>query len=143
MVQALLVALILFGPITVPFLPPWPPALSPVAGSMLLALGGGLSLSAGLKLGTNLTPLPHPKDGATLVEGGLYRLVRHPIYLGVILMGLGWTLRVQGWLPLAWTVALMVLFDLKARREERWLIARFPAYADYCRRVRRLIPFIY
>jgi protein-S-isoprenylcysteine O-methyltransferase Ste14 len=143
MVQALLVALILFGPTSVPALPPWPPALSPVAGSVLLALGGALSLSAGLKLGTNLTPLPHPRDGATLVEGGLYRLVRHPIYLGVTLMAWGWTLWVQGWLPLAWTLALMVLFDLKARREEVWLVQHFPAYADYCKRVRRFIPFIY
>lgn len=142
-VQALLAALILFGPTTMAGLPPWPPALSPWAGTLLLALGGALSLSAGLKLGPNLTPLPHPREGAILVEGGLYRLVRHPIYLGVILMSWGWTLQVQGWLQLAWTLALMVLFDLKARREEVWLMQRFPAYADYRRRVRRLIPFIY
>lgn len=142
-VQALLAALILFGPTTMAGLPPWPSALSPWAGKLLLALGGVLSLGAGLKLGTNLTPLPHPREGAILVEDGLYRLVRHPIYLGVILMAWGWTLQVQGWLQLAWTLALMVLFDLKARREEVWLMQRFPAYADYRRRVRRLIPFIY
>ena len=142
-VQAVLFALILFGPVSLPGLPPWPAVLPSAAGGVLLAIGSLLSLCAGLKLGANLTPLPHPGENATLVVGGLYRLVRHPLYLGVILMAWGWSLWVQGWLSLAGTLALMLLFDLKARREERWLMARFPAYAEYRKRVRRLIPFIY
>ena len=42
-----------------------------------------------------------------------------------------------------WAALLLVFFDIKSRREEAWLVARFPAYADYRRRVRKLIPFIY
>jgi protein-S-isoprenylcysteine O-methyltransferase Ste14 len=38
---------------------------------------------------------------------------------------------------------LLVFFDIKSRREEAWLLARFPAYRDYRRRVRKLMPFIY
>ena len=44
---------------------------------------------------------------------------------------------------LLWAALLVVFFDIKSRREEAWLAARFPAYADYRRRVRKLIPFIY
>ena len=39
--------------------------------------------------------------------------------------------------------ALLVFFDVKARREEAWLVAAYPAYEDYRRRVRKLLPFIY
>ena len=49
----------------------------------------------------------------------------------------------QGWLTLGWAALLFVLLDVKSRREERWLADRFPAYADYRRRTRRLIPWLY
>ncbi|RPI93163.1 MAG: isoprenylcysteine carboxylmethyltransferase family protein, partial [Chloroflexi bacterium] len=38
---------------------------------------------------------------------------------------------------------LFVFFDIKTRREERWLARKFPEYAGYQQRVRKLIPFIY
>jgi protein-S-isoprenylcysteine O-methyltransferase Ste14 len=38
---------------------------------------------------------------------------------------------------------LFLLFDAKARREERWLVEKFPSYAGYQRRVRKLVPFLY
>ena len=82
-------------------------------------------------------------DDATLIESGLYGWVRHPIYCGLILAAFGWGLLVQGWLTLLWAAVLLIFFDIKSRREEAWLLARFPAYADYRRRVRKLIPFIY
>ena len=78
-----------------------------------------------------------------LIESGLYAWVRHPIYCGIILAAFGWALYVQGALSLLWAALLVVFFDIKSRREEAWLAARFPAYADYRRRVRKLIPFIY
>jgi len=49
----------------------------------------------------------------------------------------------QGWMTLVYAVVLMVFFDLKARREERWLREEVPGYADYQKRVHRLIPFLY
>jgi protein-S-isoprenylcysteine O-methyltransferase Ste14 len=143
--QAVLFGLVVFGP-TGSSLPPWPAALAVLAnplGLALVAAGGLIAAAAALKLGSNLTPLPHPKDGGTLVDTGLYGLVRHPIYCGLIFAAFGWALFVQGWLTLAWAGVLLVFFDIKSRREEAWLLARFPAYADYRRRVRKLIPFIY
>jgi len=49
----------------------------------------------------------------------------------------------MGWLTLAYAALLSVLFDAKARREERWLVEKFPSHADYQRRVRTLVPFVY
>ncbi len=145
-VQGLLFLLIAFGPRSAFGLSPWPQSaagLTHAAGLALLALGFAVCAVAALHLGNNLTPLPHPKDDATLVTGGLYRLVRHPIYFGVLLLAFGWALFVQGWLTLGYAALLFVFFDIKSRKEEAWLTARFPEYAAYRRRVRKLVPFIY
>ena len=142
---ALLLAIIL-GPRTLAGLPPWSAGLisaSSIAGMVLLGLGGLVSLLAVVNLGSNLTPLPHPKDGATLVVSGMYRFVRHPIYFGVIVMAAGFALSVHGWVTLAEAATLALFFDIKSRREEIWLADHFPAYAAYQQRVRKLIPFVY
>lgn len=145
-VQAALFGLILFGPTGIETLTPWPAALSGPAttfGLMLLVAGLLISVAAASGLGRNLTPLPHPRDDCQLVETGLYGWVRHPIYCGLIFTAFGWALFVQGWLTLAWASLLLVFFDIKSRREEAWLMARFPRYAAYRKRVRKLIPYLY
>lgn len=144
--QTVLLALLLFGPRTFLGWPPWAypfTALAAVGSVILLLLGLFLAGGGMLALGANLTPLPCPKEQATLVETGLYRLVRHPIYSGVICLALGWALWVQGWLTIAYAILLFVFFDCKSRREERWLLEKFAGYAAYRQRVRKLIPFIY
>ena len=144
--QALLCALIIFGPRTLGGWPPWlfPSGLAvDVAGVALLAGGGCVSFIALRSLGAGLTALPHPNEKAELRESGLYRLVRHPIYFGVLLAGFGWALVGHGWLTLAYTLLGGVFLDIKARREERWLLERFPGYTAYRLRVRKLIPFVY
>ena len=111
---------------------------------LLLGLAGAMLAMAGLfGLGPNLSVLPHPKDDASLVQGGAYALVRHPIYAGLIQGAFGWGLLTNSWLALAGGLALLLLFDFKARREEAWLAARFPGYREYQRRVRKFLPFIY
>ena len=76
---------------------------------------------------------PHPRAraaaGASLVESGPYGLVRHPIYTGIVVASAGWTLAWSNWtLALVVGVVLACFFEAKARVEERWLRARFPAY---------------
>jgi len=109
----------------------------------MLGLAGAAALGALLNLGTNLSALPHPKDNAQLVTGGLYACVRHPIYAAGLLGSLSWALYWGSWRAGLGTLLLLGLFDLKARREERFLAERFPDYAGYQKRVRRLIPWVY
>ena len=105
------------------------------------ALGGGSLFLAGvLNLGENLTPLPRPKAGGTLVTSGVYGVVRHPIYSGVILAAFGWALLRGRWLGLLAVGTLWLFFDAKASREEAWLAERFPDYPAYCQRVAKLVP---
>lgn len=143
--QVLLGGVVFFGPRTLPGLPAGPRPLAPVAvfaGGLLMVAGGALLFASLLRLGANLTPLPVPRERATLVQSGPYALVRHPIYAGAILLCYGWALAVRGWLTLLYATALLIFFEIKATREERWLADRFPEYPDYQRRVRKLIPFI-
>jgi protein-S-isoprenylcysteine O-methyltransferase Ste14 len=145
-VQVALFALILFAPRTFRSLPAWPASLvvaSRVLGILLMVGGGGLMLAALFNLGRNVTPLPYPKEGGDIVDRGAYRLVRHPIYSGVLAMAFGWGLAVHGWLTLVYAGLLFVFLDVKSRREERWLAAKFPGYTEYARRVRKLVPFVY
>ena len=65
----------------------------------------------------------------------MYRFVRHPMYGGVIVMAVGWSLATS---PLALPAALGlgVFLELKSRREEAWLQERYPGYEGYRRRTR-------
>ena len=144
--QAVLMVLVFLGPRRWAGWPGWAFPARPVAmaaGLPLMAGGLALFVAGAVRLGTRLTPLPHPKPGATLVETGPYRLVRHPIYGGGILAAFGWAWMTRSWCTLAYAALLAIFLDIKARREERWLADQFPGYGDYRRRVRKLIPFIY
>jgi protein-S-isoprenylcysteine O-methyltransferase Ste14 len=65
------------------------------------------------------------------------------MYSGVIFAAFGWVLLARGWLTLGYVLAACVFLDVKVRREEKWLLERFPGYGAYRRRVRKLIPFVY
>jgi protein-S-isoprenylcysteine O-methyltransferase Ste14 len=146
LVQLVLFAVVIFGPRTWRGCPVWMEPFAPIsaiAGALLLVAGGILILAGALKLGVNLTPVPYPRPNATLIETGAFRFVRHPMYSGGILMAFGWGLWVHGWLTTGYALLLFVFFDIKSRREERWLREKFPGYAAYQNRVRKLIPFVY
>lgn len=128
-------------------LPPWAAGSWPmpvrVSGWVLLALGVLVSAAAALSLGRSLTPFPRPLADGQFCARGLYRHVRHPIYTGVLVASLGWTLAWQSLAGLLFLPLLFVFFDRKARREERWLAERYPDYGRYCRHARRFFPGIY
>lgn len=143
-IQGILIGLILIGPQGYPLINSEP--LSTILQSCGIAIGLLAFLVMGIaviNLGKNLTPLPCPKDDAVLIQAGLYRYVRHPIYFGVLLAALAWLLIFPGVYILAYAIALFILFDIKAKREEVWLVERFPTYKDYQRRVKKLIPGCY
>jgi len=114
-----------------------------VVGAGLIALGAVGALLGVIGLRENLTAVPRPVDGGRLIDSGVYGLVRHPIYAGILTAALGWGLATASPAALVAAVLLGCFFDLKARREEAWLLAAYPAYAAYRARVRKLVPFIY
>ena len=103
-------------------------------------LGSGI---AELRRARALTAVPHPLPDAQLVERGAYRLVRHPIYGGLILGALGLAI-ITPWIGTFGAVALLaIVLDLKRRREEAWLTERYSGYAAYRGRTKALFPLLY
>jgi protein-S-isoprenylcysteine O-methyltransferase Ste14 len=122
-----------------------PPSPLPVwVGGAGIALGLAIGVLGATSLGPALTALPRPASSSPgVMSSGIYSWVRHPIYGGVLLGALGWTL-LSSLAALVPLVLLATLFVFKARREETWLIARFPDYADYRNQVRRrFIPLLW
>ncbi len=114
-----------------------------IAGAGILVAAVFLILAGFISLGRDLTPFPRPVENSRLRERGAYGLVRHPIYSGIILAAIGWSLLSLSWQGLVSVAVLAVFFDRKAAYEERWLALKFAAYPDYQRRVKKLIPWIY
>ncbi len=145
-VQAGLLLLLAFGPRSCRGVTAWSspyPWIGFLSGGILLFAGILLAATGAVHLGKNLTPLPCPKENATLIVTGAYRLVRHPIYSGITFMAFGWALWLHNWLTIGYALLLFAFFDIKSRREERMLVEKFPEYAAYRKRVRKLIPFVY
>lgn len=121
----------------------WPVNGLVIAGTVVLVAGGGMLAVLGLVgLGPALTASPIPKANAPLVTGGVYGLVRNPIYTGLMTGGAGLAMfGASVWHIIAW-VLLVLLLSSKARWEERMLLAEHPEFAGYARRVGRFLPGI-
>jgi protein-S-isoprenylcysteine O-methyltransferase Ste14 len=79
--------------------------------------------------------------GHRVISSGPYAIVRHPMYSGAILFFIGAPLLLCSWWGLLMAPLFAVLFAIRARIEERTLLAGLPGYADYTRQVRyRLVP---
>lgn len=145
-IQFLLFGVVAFAPASLPSEANWSGSwrtISIVVGLLLGAIGGLLVLAGLFYLGRNLTAVPRPKENANMVESGAYRIVRHPIYSGIIFGSFGLGFLRGGWLALLYALILFLFFDIKSRREEAWLRERYNDYAVYQKRVRKLIPFVY
>ena len=144
--QIVLMLLVFFGPRTLDGGADWSLPFvraRQALGAVMIVAGAALLLSGLVRLGSALTPLPYPKEGAPLVQTGPFALVRHPMYAGGLAASFGIALSVTGWVTFVYVAALFALLDVKSRKEERWLVQKFPEYPAYQRRVRKLIPFVY
>jgi protein-S-isoprenylcysteine O-methyltransferase Ste14 len=112
-------------------------------GLVLFALGLGFAIWARVHIGRNWgTPMTQ-KDEPELVTSGPYHLVRHPIYSGILVAGIG-TAVALSWLWLTAVALAGVYFLYSATVEERYLTERFPVdYPVYKRSTKMLVPFIF
>src|SRR5215469_12077206 len=121
----------------------WPHSLAAYClGVALLAAGLGFAVWARMHLGRNWSGEVTVKEGHELIRTGPYRIVRHPIYTGLIAAVLG-TAIVSGTARAALGVLIIAAsLVLKLRREEAFMRDTFPGeYQRYSAEVPALIPF--
>ncbi|MGB9359195.1 MAG: isoprenylcysteine carboxylmethyltransferase family protein [Acidimicrobiia bacterium] len=108
-----------------------------ITGVVTLVIGIGIGAWSMVILGKDLTIFPHPMEETRLVDHGPYRLVRHPIYFGVILGAVGLALAFAS--PAAVIVSLVFVpfFMAKTGFEEDRLVENVPGYREY----RSAIPY--
>jgi protein-S-isoprenylcysteine O-methyltransferase Ste14 len=108
--------------------------------ALLVAIGAWVGLAALRMHGRKLTPLPEPNPALGLQRTGVYALIRHPMYTGLLLSAFGLAILLQKPLAIVGATALTAFFNLKAREEERRLQRNYPEYADYQRATGRFLP---
>jgi protein-S-isoprenylcysteine O-methyltransferase Ste14 len=124
-------------------LPPPPKAVSWAGGAVYLA-GWAVMFTA---IFQNRFAAPVVQDqteqGQTVIDTGLYAVVRHPLYSGVLLLCSGMALWLESLAGLVGVLVLLMILGVRIAIEEADLRRTLPGYADYARRVRfRLIPFV-
>jgi protein-S-isoprenylcysteine O-methyltransferase Ste14 len=86
---------------------------------------------------------PEPGHAAELCQRGIYRFIRHPMYSGLLLAMTMFAVAAGGWMGgLLWAGLAAVLWG-KLSLEERLWSERDPAYREYMKRTRRLVPFLF
>lgn len=135
--NALTLAVLVLAPL---FRGHWQNRALAIAGLVLFGVGGWFGVAGVRALGRNLTPYPKPLEDSTLVQCGVYALVRHPLYSSLMFASTGWSFLWASWVGLAATATLTLVLRAKAAREERWLRGRYPDYHEYEQRVKRFVP---
>jgi len=113
-------------------------------GVVLFAAGGALRLWPVFVLGHRFSGLVAIQPGHTLVTGGVYGVIRHPSYLGLLVNSLGWGLAFRSGVGMLLTALIIPPLLARIRAEERLLRTQFGGeYDTYCARTSRLIPWLY
>ena len=113
-------------------------------GVVLFSAGGALRIWPVFVLGERFSGLVAIQPGHTLVTSGVYGVIRHPSYLGLLINSLGWSLAFRSGVGVLLTVLLVPPLLARISAEENLLHAEFgDEYNAYCSHTSRLIPGIY
>src|SRR5258708_14346600 len=113
-------------------------------GVVLFAAGGALRIWPVFVLGRRFSGLVAIQPGHTLVTSGVYGVIRHPSYLGLLVSSLGWALAFRSGIGVLLTGLLIPPLVARMRLEQTMLSTPFGVeYDAYCSRTSRLIPGIY
>jgi protein-S-isoprenylcysteine O-methyltransferase Ste14 len=111
-----------------------------VTGNLIGLVGMIFSIISLAILGRSFGILPEARE---LVTHGPYRLIRHPLYFGEVLMVTGILLPILSWITLLMFAGYILLQVWRTFNEEQALEIVFPEYRQYQERTRRLIPYIW
>src|SRR6516225_7126628 len=113
-------------------------------GLALYVVGSVLRVGAVFVLGRRFSGLVAIQEGHQLETGSLYRVIRHPSYLGLLLVVFGWALVFRSAIGVVVSLVLVPPLVARMNSEEALLESEFgERYSDYRRRTWRLLPFLY
>ena len=118
------------------------PFISALA-TLVVAVGLGFSVWARWHLGRNWSGRVTVKVDHALVRTGPYRLVRHPIYTGLLLALIGTAIHLGAWRAFLALPLFVLAFVRKIGIEEERMRKTFPDYEEYRHQTAALIPFVY
>jgi protein-S-isoprenylcysteine O-methyltransferase Ste14 len=113
-------------------------------GFALFLAGATVRLVAARTLGRQFSGLVTVQDNHRLVQAGIYGVIRHPMYLGLLMSIPGFALIFRSWSALPLFLVCVAFVFLRMQQEERLLCRHFGEDFDaYRERTYRLIPFLY
>jgi protein-S-isoprenylcysteine O-methyltransferase Ste14 len=115
-----------------------------IVGIALIVLGFSVEIISQITLGRNYSSTLVIREDHQLITHGIYNFVRHPLYLGVILISLGFPIFSSSLFGLLVMLAMIPVFLIRIKLEERLLVEEFGnVYREYMQRTCKLFPFIY
>lgn len=119
--------------------------LSVIAGTLLMITGLLIRVNAAQTLGAFYSRTLRTQTEQSIVQNGLYSVIRHPGYFGVFTMWVGAGLITRNWIALSLLMVVQLIgYSYRINKEEEMLKESFgKEYIDYMARTKRLIPFIY
>jgi len=110
---------------------------------ILLFLSAYLAIAGFIMLKSMGRPSINFENTSVLVNTGLYKFIRHPLYLSILLFGTGVILKQAGIIQVCLGILNLAAIYVTARIEEKEMIAKFGGeYRDYMRQTKMFIPFI-
>jgi len=116
-----------------------------VAGTAGLAVGLWFFYRSHADLGPNWSITLEVREQHRLITDGVYRRVRHPMYMALLLYSVGQALVIPNWVAgPSYLIAFGILFAFRVRAEERMMLHQFgDQYAAYMARTKRLVPGVW
>ncbi len=95
------------------------------------------------QLNKNLTAFPTPKENGNLIQTGIYKVIRHPIYSGIIVSTLFFGIYIESSWKIFISICLLILFYFKSNYEENLLSKFYSEYSDYKKHTYKFFPYIF
>ena len=110
---------------------------------IVMAFAGVIAIWAILHINKYMNVAPDVVKNARLIRSGPYKLIRHPMYLSVLIITLCWLIDYITYVRISVALILFITMISKIKYEEGLLKEAFPEYEEYQSQTKRLIPFIY